>query len=382
LIDIKRAALAESSRGSSSSSLGPALEEHLFGPQAGQHEDFFVAHFIWSHGFSIDAKLPSGKTAMERALESRNTRLIEELLNWGAKVPCKDAECAKLFPKHPLFGPIISKLSDRSRNPAPASLQTEKSQAFKTNLRKEIEFFDQQRTLNAKANFQVVGFEQQKSLVIEKPAVFVTHVSGSFKGSELIYPEVDAVLERLTRQGVKTVYLSVDTSTGEGLDLNWQTANKKPDALLHSTAGEHFAKVRSHDLHFVGGYQGACFGNTLSHTLNSFFDEYPKGSGQTLRMTLYPKAVYSSTSTTMCRWAEKKTFGVLNPTDELVRQLYQDLLNRNPDLGERATIEFFRDGVLIGKRGEGPQKIEFRLRENDNLTRPEDNQKTIEEHSP
>jgi sulfur relay (sulfurtransferase) complex TusBCD TusD component (DsrE family) len=83
----------------------------------------------------------------------------------------------------------------------------------------------------------------------------------------------------------------------------------------------------------------------------------------------------------MCRWAEKKTFGVQNPTDELVRQLYQDLLNRNPDLGERASIEFFRDGVSIGKRGEGPQKIEFHLKEQTNTPLKDEDPPRAVEHS-
>jgi hypothetical protein len=361
LIEIKREALRSSRRNVSTESSSGLLEEHLFGKHSGGNEDLFVAQFLWSHGLSIDAKLPSGTSALERAIRSRNIWLIQQLMDWGARAPCNTQDCAELLPKHPSFLEIRNKLQSLVGSSDGAAVQKSKSDTFRRSLANEIEFFDAQRRINERVGFKVLDYDQQKKLELSGPTLFVTHVSGSFKGSELIYKEVDQVTEHLKKQGVKAVYLMIDPVTGQGLDLNWQTQDKNPHATLYSTAGEHYTRVRSHDLHFVGGYQAACFGNTISFALNSFFEEHPKPTQQTLRLTLYPKAVFSTTSMAMCRWVDKKTFAVRDPSDTLTSQLYQDLLNRNPDLGERATVQFFRNGQKIGTRGEGPQKIEVHL---------------------
>jgi hypothetical protein len=326
--------------------------------------DFRIADLLMAHGLSVETIIKDNKTALDLAVEARNGDLVEHLMAWGADPHCSPSNCGTKYPSHKFFDGAREQLKAYASIPSEERQKRFQAKAadVKRALNRDLEFVDERkiRNLSWKQGQSVVSQAEQQSLAINEPVMFVTHMSNGFTGAERVIGEVDKAIAHEKTLKKKIVYLMVNPDDVGAFDEHWQTKDTKPNYAMHSTAGEHFAQIKTHDLSFVGGYQDACLGNTMYHSLSSFFFNNPVAS-KPLNLTIYPNAVFSTNTRSMARWIKGKTAAVSDPNKILSDALFQDLKNRFQDLGQRATLNFIVDGKPIGVRGSGPQIINYRI---------------------
>ena len=191
--------------------------------------------------------------------------------------------------------------------------------------------------------------KDQNEIVIDQPALLVTHLTEKYAGADLARLAADKVIFQAKQNGMKVLFCMDNSLAGakDGVwgiwDQDWLTDDAEPTVALESMSGQHNVQILTDTIWLAGGYYERCLNNTMIHTIQSYSRNRNKLNAP-LRIFLNPDAIFY--------WKDKtlkdhlRIVGNNKKAEEISRSVLSELKEHKMDW---VNLRIFDETDLIGE---------------------------------